>query len=201
MFVRRFTLLRHGQSTFNARRVLNGDPTVPVPLTPEGREQVVRARRMLAGAAVDVGVCTRFPRTVETLDILLQDRQVPVKVYPELDDVDVGQFEGEPIDAYREWRAVHSPDEAPPGGESRLDALARYVAGYDRLLASGARSTLAVLHDVPIRFLLNAAHDADPIGGPHQGVPNAMPVTYEEPQLRVAVERMRERLRDGGPGT
>ena len=66
-------------------------------------------------------------------------------------------FEGRDVSAYRAWRAEHGPAEAVPGGESRLDALARYAAGCARLLARhDARCVLLVVHDIPIRFLRNA---------------------------------------------
>jgi broad specificity phosphatase PhoE len=194
MSARRFTFLRHAQSTYNVRQILSGDPTVAVSLSPEGHRQAAAARRLVARMEFDLAVHTRFPRTTETLGIILRDRLVPTEEYAEFDDVDVGEFEGHPLADYRAWRADHAPDDAPPGGESRIAALRRYVAGYDRLLATDACEVLAVLHDVPIRFLMNAAHDADPIAGPHQSVPNAVPTTYAEGPLRRAVDRMRARL-------
>ena len=63
-----------------------------------------------------------------------------------------------------------------PGGESRLDALARYADGCARLLARrDARCVLLVVHDVPIRFLRNALLAADPLDGPgaHRREPRA----------------------------
>jgi broad specificity phosphatase PhoE len=193
MAARRFTLLRHAQSTYNVRGILNGDPGVPVPLTDEGRRQAEAAHRLLAHVSFDLAVHTRFLRTSETLLIVLGDRRPPIAVYPEFDDLDVGDFEGLPLATYREWRSGHDPDDGAPGGESRIDGLRRYVAGYQRLLESGAHHVVAVLHDVPIRFLVNAIHDTDPIAGPHQSVANAMPITYTEDDLRRGVERMAER--------
>jgi broad specificity phosphatase PhoE len=193
MATRRFTLLRHAQSTYNAQNILNGDPTVPVHLTPQGRQQAEDARRGLAYMEFDLAVHTRFPRTAETLDIVIGHRQPPREVYPEFDDLDVGDFEGGPVADYREWRASHDPIERPPGGESRIDALRRYIAGYGRLLGGGASEVLAVLHDVPIRFLMNAVHDTDPLAGPYQSIGNAAPMTFGEDDVRRAVARMRRR--------
>ena len=190
---RRFTLLRHAQSTSNARNILNGDPAVPVRLTPQGRQQAEDAHRALAHMEFDLAVHTRFPRTAETLDIVLGDRSTPRAVYPEFDDLNVGDFEGGPVADYREWRSNHDPNENPPGGESRIAALLRYVAGYERLLACDASEVLAVLHDVPIRFLVNAAHDTDPLAGPHRSVGNADPMMFGEDDVRRAVTRMRRR--------
>lgn len=194
MAARRFTLLRHAQSEYNARGVLNGDPGVPVTLTEKGRQQAAAAGRLLSHLAFDLAVHTRFPRTRETLDLVLRDREVPREVYPEFDDLSVGDFEGRAMAEYRAWRSGNGPEDAPPGGESRMNGLRRYITGYERLLASGADRVVAVLHDVPIRFLANALHDTDPIAGPHQSIPNAEPVTFTDDDLTRAVARMRQRV-------
>jgi broad specificity phosphatase PhoE len=196
----RLVLLRHAESTYNAEHRLNGDPAVPVGLTDLGRLQALAARRSLAPSAFDVGVHTRFPRTAETLGIVLDGRAVPVVECADLDDVDVGEFEGGPVMAYRAWRAAHGPGEAPPAGESRIAALARYVRGYERILSLDARNVLAVIHDVPIRFLVNAVHGADPIGGPHQTIPNATPLALPRGRIEEGLERMRHRVAAEGAG-
>ena len=79
---RTFALVRHGGTDYNARRRLNGDPSVPVHLTAEGRAQVAALRGRIAGMPVDSGVRTRFPRTAETIAILLEGRDVPRRGLP-----------------------------------------------------------------------------------------------------------------------
>ncbi len=91
---RTFALVRHGGTDYNAARRLNGDPSVPVHLTDQGREQVALLRERVAAMPVDLGVRTRFPRTGQTIGILLEGRDVPVVVCPDLDDVRLGEFEG-----------------------------------------------------------------------------------------------------------
>ena len=80
------------------------------------------------------------------------------------------------MQVYRDWRALHGPEQPVPGGESRLGALARYADGCARLLARrDARCVLLVVHDIPIRFLRNALLRADPAGraGAHRREPRA----------------------------
>ena len=59
-----------------------------------------------------------------------------------------------------------------PGGESRIDALARYADGERTAGRHGAHRILLVVHDVPIRFLRNALLRADPLDGPVREVAN-----------------------------
>ena len=188
------TLIRHGQSTYNAVHRLNGDPAVPVHLDAVGRAQCAERTAELAERPFDVAVHTAFIRTQESLDILLAGRGVPRICIPELGDVRLGVFEGRPVGEYRIWRAGRLPDDRPDGGESRIDALTRYVDGAQRLLELEAHSVLAVLHDVPIRFIVNAANGDDPIDGPIQNVANMELTIIDRPALEAALQVMRARI-------
>lgn len=191
---RSFTLVRHGITNYNVEGILNSDPSVPVHLTDEGLEQAQRARARLANQVFDLAVHSRLPRTAETLRIILDGREPPIEVYPEFDDQRVGELEGHHVSKFREFRTKYGIEAAPPGGESRLDALARFTKGYQRLLDCGAVNVLVVIHDVTIRFVANAARGEDPIRGPVRHVPNASITRLSEPELRRAVDVMRERL-------
>jgi len=191
---RAFTLTRHCRSTYNADGLLNGDPSIVVLLDAVGREQCEALRERLAGVPFDLGVHTRFPRTAQSLGLILGGRDVPRMEYPEFDDIQLGLFESRDVEEYRAWRRTHGPDERPPGGaESRLDALGRYADGFERLLAEPAREVLAVIHDVPIRFMLNAMEGLDPMEGPITAIPNAQPFRLEEADVRRGLATMRER--------
>jgi broad specificity phosphatase PhoE len=191
---RTFALVRHGGTDYNAARRLNGDPSVPVRLTDAGRVQVALLRDQIADVPFDLGVRTRFPRTEQTIAILLEGRDVPVVVCADLDDVLLGEFEGGSVDDYRRFRDENGQEARPRGGESRLDALGRYARGFERLLGVDARVPLVVTHDIPIRFLANAMMGEDPLEGPVHAVANASLMTVREDDLRRGVAAMRERL-------
>lgn len=190
-----FALVRHGRTDYNAARRLNGDPAIRVVLDDEGRAQVQALRPRIAALPIDLAVHTRFPRTLETLDLLLPGGTVPRVRCPELDDVSLGDFEGASAGEYRVWRHAHPQDARPPGGgESRMDALVRYIRGFERLLDCDARAPLVVTHDIPIRFLANALTGDDPLDGPVTAVANASLRVVAEGDLRRAVGVMKERV-------
>ena len=195
---RTFTLVRHGESTYNVARRLNGDPNIGVHLTEAGRVQATELAESLATVTFDGSGHTGFLRTRETLAIVLAGRSLarPI-VYPDLGDLRVGIFEGADIDDYRAWRHEHRADQAPPGGESRLDALGRFINGFEELLRSKGRSLILATHDVPIRFLANALCGDDPLDGRISRIQNAEVRVLSETQLRSGVESMRERLKAG----
>jgi broad specificity phosphatase PhoE len=193
---RRYTFVRHASTVYNDLHLLNGDPQVPVALDTEGRVAAAALGARLAHCHFDLALHTRFPRTRETLLLMLGHRHdVSVAVEPAFDDIDVGIFEGQDVSAYRAWRADHGPEQPVPGGESRLDALARYADGCARLLSRrDARCVLLVVHDVPIRFLRNAVLAADPLEGPIRTVANLERVSVSRAQLAAALAVMRRRL-------
>jgi broad specificity phosphatase PhoE len=194
-----FTLVRHGQTTYNATQRLNGDPSVPVLLDDVGRQQCAACAAALSGDTFDVAVHTGFPRTGESLGILLAGRGIPVVVIPEFGDVHLGVFEGQPVRDYRIWRQTRTPSARPPGGESRVDALARYVLGTEQLLDLDGASVLAVLHDVPIRFIANAADGDDPVDGPITSIANAEVRRFGRGSLTAALAVMRRRVAASAP--
>jgi broad specificity phosphatase PhoE len=189
-----FTLVRHGQTSYNAAHRLNGDPAVAVHLDDLGRAQCAERAIELRDQPFDLAVHTPFVRTQESLDILLAGRNVPRVCIAQFGDVRLGVFEGRPVRDYRLWRTGRSAADRPDGGESRIDALARYVIAAERLLELESASLLAVLHDVPIRFIANAAHGDDPIDGPITHIGNMQVIVLAAPALTDAIDVMRARI-------
>ncbi|MCB0882636.1 MAG: histidine phosphatase family protein [Thermoleophilia bacterium] len=187
-------LTRHGRSTYNDRGILNGDPSVPVGLTAEGKAQCLALAVHLAGQPIDLAVHTPFPRTAESLELMLAGRVVPTAVMEEFGDVRLGEFEGRPVGEFRAWRRAHGLDARPAGGgESRMDVLRRYAGGYERLLSVDAGVVLAVVHDVTIRMMVNATAGDDPIDGSVKTIPNAELYRFTPDELRRGLERMQAR--------
>jgi probable phosphoglycerate mutase len=183
-----YVLTRHGESTLNLENRINGDPSVPVALTERGREEARLLGQQVAHIRLDVCICTRFTRTRETAEIALAGREVPIEVEPLLDDIDVGELEGIPLEDYRAWKRAHTRRDPFPGGES-LDAAARhYAEAFRRLLARHETSVLVVTHEIPIRYAINAADGSDDLDGPAHQLENATPYLFDEGALARAVE-------------
>ena len=192
-----FVLVRHGQSTLNLTRQVNGDPAVSVPLTEQGRAEATALGLQVAGIALDLCLHTRFGRTRETAELALAGRSVPLEVEPLLDDVYVGDLEGRSIDDYRAWKRAHTRADAFPGGESLDEAALRYARAFERLLARPEHSVLAVCHEIPVRYALNAAAGSPDLDGPAHSLGNCIPHLFDEDGLQRAVDGIR-RLVDAG---
>jgi 2,3-bisphosphoglycerate-dependent phosphoglycerate mutase len=195
--VRVFVLARHGESTLNIERRVNGDPSVPVALTERGEEESRRLGEQVAHFPFDACIHTRFPRTRETAEIALADREdVPLLVEPLFDDIDIGELEGEKLETYRAWKHGHPRDVPFPGGESLDDAARRYAEAFDKLLASPYGCVLVVCHEIPVRYALNGASGSDSLDGPAHEISNAVPYLFDESALERAVRGIRRLVGD-----
>jgi len=187
-----YVLARHGESTLNSQNRINGDPSLPVPLTDRGRDEARLLAQQIAHMPFELCVYTRFLRTRETAELALAGRNVPFEEMPELDDIDIGELEGQTIDEYHAWKRAHARGDPFPGGESLDDAALRYADGFELVLRRPERTILVVAHEIPLRYALNAADGSDDLDGPAHRLANATPYLFDEATLRHAVGRIRQ---------
>jgi broad specificity phosphatase PhoE len=174
-----FVFARHAESTANTARVLSSDPARPVALTERGRAQARALGAQLANAHIDLAVGTSFLRTRETIDIALHGRGVPVLIEPGFDELQVGDLDGAPMEAYWSWKQEHTLGDRLPHGESPLEALQRCAAALRRLLARSEAVTLVVMHEFALRYIALAA-GADLSSLPAGAAGNAVPFLFHE---------------------
>ncbi|TBH21822.1 histidine phosphatase family protein [Thermus thermamylovorans] len=154
---RRLLLLRHGEVDYFP----GGRPIPPegAGLTPRGEAQAKAVGVLLRSSPLDLALHTGLPRTQRTLEIVLQDRKVPVEAWPELQEIRPGRLKDlpDPERAFRE--AFHPKDlsERFLGGESYAAFLDRVVPAYERLLGRRWDTLLLVAHGGVIRALLSYA--------------------------------------------
>ena len=167
-------LVRHGQSTFNAHNRFTGwsDPELTEQGEAEARSVAERLARM--GVTVDTAFSSGFQRTIRSLQIILDALGSPViphadvalneRSYGELTGLDkeeaAARFGEEQV---RHWRRSYA--DAPPGGESLRDTVARVAPYYLRAilpLALRGESVLVVAHGNTLRALVMALEGVSP---------------------------------------
>jgi 2,3-bisphosphoglycerate-dependent phosphoglycerate mutase len=186
-----YVIARHAESTLNFENRVNGDPEVPVPLTEKGRDEARLLGQQLAQVPIELCVHTRFARTRETAEVALAGRKVPFEEVAALDDIDIGELEGNTLEEYRAWKREHTRRDAFPGGESLDDAARRYADAFERLLERPESSILVLTHEIPLRYAINAADGSDDLDGPAHQLANATPYLFDEASLKRAVEGIR----------
>jgi broad specificity phosphatase PhoE len=174
-------LVRHGESETAAAGVVGGD----VGLTVRGRAQAGEAGRALAERPFDVCFTSPARRAQETAALVLEGRDVPQTILPELADIDFGELVSGPLAEYRAWIAAHDPAEAPPGGESRVDTLRRFCRAYRTLLGRTEAHLLVVAHGLTLSALTD-----DPPQPSVAGVPYGSSLELTRDELTTAVARL-----------
>lgn len=157
--LRRVLLIRHGESTWNARTLWQGqaDP----PLSPHGEEQVSIAAASLHDRGIERIVSSDLKRAVRTAEIIAAELGVgDVHLDAGFREIDVGAWSGlTRIEIESRWpgmRAAWSRNEleSAPGGELLKTFTRRVVDAVRRTAsASGGRATLVVAHSKVISTL------------------------------------------------
>lgn len=171
------TLVRHGETDWNAQRRLQG--ATDVPLNDTGREQARDAGRRLADRADGAYLAASdLSRARETAEIIGAELGLgEPATYSALRERSYGEAEGVGLDEFR--RRFAGTD--IPGAETDEHLEQRLRAGLDAVAeaarAAGATHVIAVSHGGVIGRLLRAA-TADAVPAPGQRVVNGSAHTF-----------------------
>lgn len=145
-------LVRHGETALNAARVLQPSDT---PLGERGLQQAAAVARRLAGSGVAAILSSDLPRALQTAQAIAAATGAPIETTPLLHERNFGALRGRVYDTLGFDPLVMA--DAPPGGESMADFLARADAAF--ALAVQRRTALAgalvvVTHGLVVRALV-----------------------------------------------
>ena len=186
----RLILVRHGETAYNARGLMNPDSEVEAPLSADGEAAARRLGRALGHEPIDAIVTSPRLRARRTAELLAGRRDVEVRDLDDLAEIRSGSFEAGPVAAFQEWVLAAPPETRAPGGESVLAAACRYLAAARLIRADPAAVIVAVTHNLPMRMLVNAAGGADPLTGPLRRVPHATRSDLTAAELDAAIESL-----------
>ncbi|MFQ5840554.1 MAG: histidine phosphatase family protein [Candidatus Methylomirabilales bacterium] len=153
-------IVRHGESLWNLEGRLQGgqDP----PLSPRGRRQAQAVVRALSRARVRAVYASTLKRAAETAEILADGLGAPLTLDPDLREMGLGEWEGQPIallqircrDTYQAW--LDQPMQvSPPGAESMPLLVARTLRAFRTVREKTPDDAVAVVtHGVTARVYL-----------------------------------------------
>jgi probable phosphoglycerate mutase len=123
-------VLRHGPTDYSRRYLVNGDPDKPIHLSEDGRLTLTKGWNSLPLHSVSTWMASEFPRAQQSASLLMGVPGPGLIVDPRLNELDYGEFEGNPFLEYAAWLDVHGADELPPGGsESQSEGIHRMLTG------------------------------------------------------------------------
>jgi broad specificity phosphatase PhoE len=149
--------VRHGESTWNAAGLVQGQAHGPV-LTDKGRSEAARLVEHLVDINVTSIYTSDLERALQTATIVSQELGVALQIDPALRERNLGVAQGRPL---RELDSAHSGVEGecvvdaaarPAGGESLREMYDRVSAFVDELkMAAPDGDALVVTHGGVIR--------------------------------------------------
>jgi probable phosphoglycerate mutase len=187
-------LLRHGRTAYSQAHRLNGDPGAGVLLDGVGWQQCQTASVALPLDNIASWVSSTFPRALQTVRLLRGSQRAPVSTFAQLNELNYGDFEGQPFHVYAAWLRRHGPRARPPGGtESQHEGISRMLEGLRQALQlPGPR--LVVTHGL-LLSVLAAGSCASEVFFPEAGY--LEPVSLPDPVLTDLLERLGQDVRGG----
>src|SRR5262245_61454156 len=129
-----YYFIRHGESEANRGDWLAGHRDSP--LTERGREQARAACRHVQSLEVQTVLVSDLSRAMETAQIVLTGRELPVHYTPLLRERSGGQWEGRPLEELRaagHISRLRGWFVQPPEGESMHDVVLRALRALAEL--------------------------------------------------------------------
>lgn len=150
MSVEKVHFIRHGQTSFNTERRLQG--AMPVPLNDCGRKQSHLLAQYLRSRSIDAIYASPRARAKETAQIIGSCLEQTVCEDERLAEIAFGDFEGHtfaevarlyPV-AYEKWDSGYRKYRVP-GGESRLDVQLRMEAAWRDITDANSGDTAVAI--------------------------------------------------------
>lgn len=153
-----FVLIRHG-TTDHTGHTLSGR-LQEVELNERGREEAAELPRRLASLPPDLLCCSPLMRCRQTATPLAETFRLNLRLMPELEEVDYGQWEGKAWAALTDdplWQRYNQQRSLCriPDGELSLELQLRMMKALETLHREAPDATVAIVsHGDPIRVVL-----------------------------------------------
>ena len=160
MTPKKIVLLRHGQTDFNLRGIVQGSG-VDSSLNENGQRQAIAFYQAYKNYGFDKLYTSALVRTHQTVQGFIDDGLTWEKL-KDLNEISWGKHEGQPItpeeDKYYQWMLkqwqLGDTSHKIDGGESPDEVAARLERGLQVIKSSPAQKTLVCMHGRAIRIML-----------------------------------------------
>jgi broad specificity phosphatase PhoE len=136
--VKRFCLVRHGQTDWNLEGRFQGQSDTPLNQT--GRAEAQSLAEQLRGQSFKAIFTSDLMRAIETAEIIAAMLGLPVSPEPRLREINQGEWEGQFVEDIKarsaeNWdqRTIDPANFHPPGGESVVEVAERTQAAMSNI--------------------------------------------------------------------
>ena len=175
-----FYLVRHGQTDWNAREIVQG--TTDIPLNERGLEQAARARDLMKDIPLDIIYSSPLVRAFRTAEIINECHNVPIISEPRLRERNYGIFEAV---RYCDYPGVefwdYDKNRRFEGAETAREVFARVYECLDDIRRDNpGKCVMLAMHGGAARAV-HCYFNGFPKGQPMKSIytPNAEPIRFE----------------------
>lgn len=167
----RLYVVRHGQSEYNLKKLLQGQ--IDSPLTDYGINQATEAKKYLSRVKFDSAYSSDLKRAYKTGQVILGNRDIKITKSKKLRERTYGTLEGKPSKDFKE-KGYFTMDIHSYGGENEDDILNRAIKEFTSIAKKeDGHKVLVTTHETVILYLLKAIdpikyqkyHDGDKLVG------------------------------------
>ncbi|HAH35004.1 MAG TPA: histidine phosphatase family protein [Algoriphagus sp.] len=160
-------LVRHGQTDFNLRGVVQGSG-IDAPINDTGRAQAKAFFEAYQNIAFDQVYHTALIRTRQSIESFIS-KGIPTTALPELNEISWGDYEGTPMtpeegEYYKhmlhQWQ-MGNLDYGIAGGESPNVVAERMRKGIQKILEGPGETILVCMHGRAMRIFLSLIFNYD----------------------------------------
>ncbi len=126
-----FYFLRHGETDWNHRRIIQGQTDTP--LNETGLQQTEAVTAAVAKLPLETICSSSLQRAQRTAEITTRSFAKPIVTLPDMMECGLGDIQGQPSNG--EWREPWMNGGPMPGGETYTAYCARVIRGFNQALA------------------------------------------------------------------
>lgn len=147
----KFYCVRHGQTVFNTRKMYQG--WCDSPLTEKGIEDAKAVGKGLENIPFVQGYSSTSERAVDTMDCILENRNVPKTHLKGLREAHFGELEGTVIDPNTQWEEIMKVGFQKYGGESIQEAVDRFQNTLKNIAKESQEGNILIVsHGAILRY-------------------------------------------------
>lgn len=159
-------LVRHGETDWNIENKIQGQTDIELNENGKRQAQDFAARIIDENYKIDSIYTSSKKRACETAGIIGRALGIEPKVYPGLEEISLGKWEGYTWNQVKElfkeeyqiWR-TNRRYQMPPSGESYQQLLDRLLPALDEIVKREKGNALVVTHSAVIMTLLSYLYD------------------------------------------
>ena len=137
-------IVRHGQTLFNVKKIIQG--WCDSPLTKTGIQQAIEAGKKLENVDFEWAYSSTSERAVDTMNLILKNRNVNTSHRKGLKEINFGMIDGESERVIFQTLKIDRNNVPDYGGESPAMALARFQKELLKISEKHSGNVLIVCH-------------------------------------------------------